>query len=199
MTSQAGAPDPIALFEHASGRMQEIMEGIRQGQADMGTPCAEWNVIDVMNHLIGVLELTAGCMADSPSDIRPNEADSSYAGETSVAVLAQAHHAESARVLELAGRQGIPDRVAATPFGDMPVNQIMVGTLPDQIVHGWDLAKATGQDTTLDPGLVEFTHGMLSSGFADMGREAGFNGPEIAVSDDAGPQDKMIAYMGRQP
>ncbi len=40
---------------------------------------------------------------------------------------------------------------------------------------------------------------MLTSGFADMGREAGFIGPEIAVPHDAGLQDRLIAYMGRQP
>ena len=40
---------------------------------------------------------------------------------------------------------------------------------------------------------------MLTSGFAAMGREAGFIGPEISVPDDAALQDKLIAYMGRQP
>ncbi len=49
----------------------------------------------------------------------------------------------------------------------MPVSQIFVGTTMDQFIHGWDLAKATGQDA----GLVEFVSGMLSSGFANMGRQ----------------------------
>ena len=199
MTSQADAPDLTAIFEKASRRVQEIMANIRQGQGDGPTPCTEWNVRDVMNHVIGVLEFTAGCMVGNPPDIRPNEAESSYVGETDVAVLAQAYRAEAARVLEMAGEPGVLDRVAATPLGDMPVNRIMVGTTLDQVIHGWDLARATGQDTTIDAGLVEFAHGMLLSGFAAMGRQAGFIGAEVAVSHDASPQDKMLAYMGRRP
>ena len=69
----------------------------------------------------------------------------------------------------------------------------------DQLIHGWDLAKATGQDTALDVDLVEFAYGMLTSGFAEMGRQAGFIGPAIEAPADASQQDKMIAYMGRQP
>ena len=58
-----------------------------------------------------------------------------------------------------------------TPFGEMPVARIMMGTVLDQLVHCWDLARATGQDTTLDSEMVEFAYGMLvSGGFADMGR-----------------------------
>ena len=54
---------------------------------------------------------------------------------------------------------------------EMPVSQIFVGTTMDQFIHGWDLAKATGQDAALDAGLVEFASGMLFSGFADIGRQ----------------------------
>ena len=79
------------------------------------------------------------------------------------------------------------------------MGQFLVGTWLDQFIHGWDLAKATGQDTTLAPELVDFAFSMLKSGFADMGRGAGFIGPEIALPDGASQQDQMMAYMGRQP
>ena len=172
---------------------------VAQSQAADPTPCSEWDVRALLNHLIGVLEFTSGCIVGSPPDIRPNEADSSRVGETDVTVLAQSYREEVARLLELCRQPGALERIAATPFGDMPIGQILMGTLLDQFVHGWDLAKATGQDTTLDADVTEFAYGMLTSGFADMGREAGFIGPEIAVPDDAGLQDRLIAYMGRQP
>ena len=79
------------------------------------------------------------------------------------------------------------------------MSQFLVGTWLDQFIHCWDLAKATGQDATLEPELVDFAFPMLKSGFADMGREAGFIGPEIALPDGASRQDQMMAYMGRQP
>ena len=193
-------PDPVAQLERVTRRTKEVVSAVTQAQATAATPCSEWSVLDLLNHLIGGLEFTAGCIAGDVPDIRPNEADSSFKGETDVAVLTQAYPAAVDRLLELAANPGALERTAMTPFGEMPVGRIMTGTVLDQFVHCWDLARATGQDTTLDGEMVEFAHGMLvSGGFADMGRQAGFVGAAIAVPDSASVQDQMIAYMGRQP
>ncbi len=193
-------PDPVEMLRKTTLRVKEVVAGVEQSQAADPTPCSEWSVLDLLNHLIGGLEFTAGCIVGDVPNIRPNEAESSYRGETDIAVLVRAYPAAVDLALELAASPGALERTATTPFGEMPVSQIFIGTTMDQFIHGWDLAKATGQDTTLDAGLVEFAYGMLvSGGFANMGRQAGFIGPEICVPDDASPQDKMIAYMGRQP
>ena len=200
MTAEPSAPDPVAQLERVTRRTKAVASGVTQAQAADATPCSQWSVLDLFNHLIGGLEFTAGCITGNVPDIRPNEAESSYQGETDVAVLIRAYHAAVDRALELAASPGALERTAMTPFGEMPVARIMMGTVLDQLIHCWDLARATGQDTTLDSKMVEFAHGMLvSGGFADMGRQAGFIGPEIAISDDASLQDKMIGYMGRQP
>ncbi|MCZ0952107.1 MAG: TIGR03086 family metal-binding protein [Chloroflexota bacterium] len=200
MAAEAQMPDPVAQLERVTRRTKEVASGVTQAQATDATPCSQWSVLDLFNHLIGGLEFTAGCITGSVPDIRPNEAESSYQGETDVAVLIRAYHAAVDRALELAAGPGALERTAMTPFGEMPVARIMMGTVMDQLVHCWDLARATGQDTTLNSEMVEFAYGMLvSGGFADMGRQAGFVGPEVAVPDSASMQDRMIAYMGRQP
>ena len=200
MTTESEMPDPVEMLRKTTLRVKEVVAGVEQSQAANRTPCSEWSVLDLLNHLIGGLEFTAGCIVGDVPDIRPNEAESSYRGESDIAVLVQAYPAAVDHALELAASPGALERTATTPFGEMPVSQIFVGTTMDQFIHGWDLAKATGQDTTLDAGLVEFAYGMLvSGGFANMGRQAGFIGPEIAVLDNSSAQDKLIAYMGRQP
>ncbi len=200
MTAEALAPDPVAQLERVTLRAKDVASGVTQDQATDATPCSEWNVLDLFNHLIGGLEFTAGCITGNVPDIRPNEAESSYRGETDVAVLIRAYHSAVDRALELADNPGALERTAMTLFGKIPVARIMMGTVLDQLIHCWDLAQATGQDTTLDGEMVEFAYGMLvSGGFADMGRQAGFIGPEIAVPDSASTQDRMIAYMGRHP
>ncbi len=200
MSDAAAMLNPVELLDKATRRVREVVRGVAQFQATDPTPCSEWDVRGLLNHLIGGLEFTAGCIAGNPPDLRPADADSSYIDEPDVAVLIEAYHTMLDRVLQSARESGALDGIVSTPyFGEMPINQIFVGTTMDQFIHGWDLAKATGQDTALDAGLVEFAYGMLSSGFANMGREAGFIGPEIAVPDDAGLQDRLIAYMGRQP
>ncbi len=201
MATASGMPDPVEMLRKTTLRVKEVVAGVEQAQAQDPTPCSEWDVRGLLNHLIGGLEFTAGCIAGSPPNIRPSEADSSYLDEPDVAVLIEAYHTLLDRVLQSGSEPGALDGIVSTPnFGEMPVGQIFVGTTMDQFIHGWDLAKATGQDTTLDADLVEFAYGMLTSGgFADMGRQAGFIGPEIAVPDDSSQQDKLMAYMGRQP
>lgn len=200
MTTEAPTPDPVAQLERVTGRTKAVVGGVAQAQATGPTPCAEWSVLDLLNHLIGGLEFTSGCITGDVPNIRPSEAESSFAGETDVAVLIRGYHAAVDRALELAANPGALERTATTPFGEMPVARVMTGTVLDQFVHCWDLAHATGQETALDSEILDFAYGMLvSGGFAEMGRQAGFIGPAIDVPDDASPQDKLIAYMGRQP
>ena len=200
MATESEMPDPVEMLRKTTLRVKEVVAGVEQSQAQDPTPCSQWDVRGLLNHLIGGLEFTAGSIAGNPPNLRIADADSSYIDEPDVAVLIEAYHAVLDRVLQSASEPGALDGIVSTPyFGEMPVNQIFVGTTMDQFIHGWDLAKATGQDTALDAGLVEFASGMLSSGFADMGRQAGFIGPEITVPDNSSPQDRLIAYMGRQP
>ena len=201
MTAAADSitPNPVALLQQTTARTKAVIAGVRQSQLNDPTPCAQWNVHGLVNHLIGGLEFTAAGIAGIPTAIRPSEAESSQINERNMGNLAQAYNDRLAHLLALAAEPGALERTAQTPFGDMPVNQIFVGTVMDQLIHCWDLAKATGQDTTLDADLVDFAFPMLQSGFADMGRQAGFIGPEQAVPDNASQLDKLIAYMGRQP
>jgi uncharacterized protein (TIGR03086 family) len=68
----------------------------------------------------------------------------------------------------------------------------------DVFMHTWDLARATGQDETLDPALcAELLEGMEP--MDDLLRSSGQYGPRVAVPDDADVQTKMIAFIGRDP
>ena len=71
-------------------------------------------------------------------------------------------------------------------------------TTLDIVVHGWDLAKATGQDVTLDPTLAEEVLGFARQAVTEQMRGARI-GPEIAVDPAASPTDRLVAFLGRQP
>ena len=68
----------------------------------------------------------------------------------------------------------------------------------DLLVHGWDLAKATGQDPTMPEGLADVAYEHIHGRFTDEQRK-GIFGPAIAIGDDASTQDKLLAYTGRDP
>jgi hypothetical protein len=68
-------------------RVGELMSSVERSQLDHPTPCSEWDVCGLLNHLLGGLEFTAGCMAGNPPNLRPTEADSSLVGQRNAAAL----------------------------------------------------------------------------------------------------------------
>ncbi|PKB71521.1 MAG: hypothetical protein BZY87_05040 [SAR202 cluster bacterium Io17-Chloro-G6] len=85
-----------------------------------------------------------------------------------------------------------------TAFGAMPGGQFIMVPIVDMIIHTWDLAKATGQNTTLDSGLCEIGYNVIVN-VAPTGRERGAFGPEVIVPDTASFQDRMLGMSGRTP
>jgi len=84
------------------------------------------------------------------------------------------------------------------PFGAMPGGQFIMVPITDMIVHTWDIAKATGQNTTLDAGLAELGYNVLVN-VEEGGRANGAFGPEVTVPGSASFQDRMLGLSGRQP
>ena len=85
-----------------------------------------------------------------------------------------------------------------TPFGAMPGGQFIMVPITDMSVHTWDIAKATGQNTTLDAGLAELGYNVLVN-VEEGGRANGAFGPEVTVPGSASFQDRMLGLSGRQP
>ena len=110
MTTESEMPDPVAMLRKTTLRVKEVVAGVEQSQAADPTPCSEWDVRGLLNHLIGGLEFTAGCIAGNPPNIRPADADSSYLDEPDVAVLIEAYHTALDRVLQSASEPGALDR-----------------------------------------------------------------------------------------
>ena len=67
----------------------------------------------------------------------------------------------------------------------------------DQLLHGWDLARATGQEPTMPDGLAAAAYEMIHGRFTDEQRKGVF-APEVPVGADASPQQKLLAYTGRE-
>ncbi len=68
----------------------------------------------------------------------------------------------------------------------------------DQLLHGWDIATATGQDSTMPEGLADVAYELIHGQFTDEQRKGVFK-PEIEVGADASAQERLLAYTGRNP
>ena len=164
------------------------VEAVPPGAWERPAPCDGWVARDIIRHLVewipGFLAGAAG--VDLPAG--PSVDDDPVKAWAALD----------------AGLRGLLADPAATREYDMPMGRMsleravdMIGT-NDVFLHTWDLARATGQDETLDPDEV---HGMLA-GIEPMDeamRASGHYGPRVPVPDDADEQTRLIAFIGRQP
>jgi uncharacterized protein (TIGR03086 family) len=186
--SEHATPDSVELFERATRHAETVMARVTPGQLAGPTPCSEWAVQDLIDHMVGGTDYLLSALGGSqPHAPRSGTSVDDYrAGVT--------------RVLAGLRKPGALDRTCQSPLRfEWTVGQAAAGTFMDQLIHTWDLATATGHDSTLDPVLVEICPVMFLPDMPEMGRAGGLVGPAVAVPPDASPQDKLLAAMGRQP
>ena len=140
-----------------------------------------------MDHVLG----TAGYIAGAISGQQAGSPD------TSGGMLA-AYDSAVATVLKAASAPGALEKVVPGPAGEMAGAQLVGIQFLDILLHSWDLAKATGQDATIDPKLAAAC-GELLAPIVTMARERGAFGPEVKVPNDASAQDNLLGMSGRQP
>jgi uncharacterized protein (TIGR03086 family) len=180
--------DPLSqTFEHTT----KVVSGIRADQLDAATPCRDWDLRALVTHTLGVVvNMGRGASgAELLADINavPLEAD-----------LGAQFRVEADRTLAAWTARGVEGEVNIGA-GPMPVPAGMSINLLDTATHSWDVARATGQDANL-PDALAATVLAVSRGFVsdDIRKFAGFD-PVVPVGADAGPTDRLVAFLGRRP
>ncbi len=179
--------DPVMLYRAATDRAIDLVSAIRPDQLSSPTPCTEWTVQQLIDHLVaGTRYLLSATTGTEPAERSPATAADYRRGV--------------ADVLNAVTLPGVMERTCASPLGfQWPVSQAVAGTFMDVLMHTWDLARATGQDEQLDPALVEACTAMFLPEMPERGRAAGIIGPAVEVGDGASPQDRLLAALGRRP
>jgi uncharacterized protein (TIGR03086 family) len=187
--AQKGMPNPIELFEAAVKGTRRIVAGVRPDQLNQPTPCSAWDVRALLNHMIH----------DPTKFVITFFTGSEPALATEGKTTLDAYDAATGAALKAANAPGALEKKNKGPTGDMMTGAQMVSlAFMDFFIHGWDLAKATGQNTTLDPKLIEACHNILAP-MIEFGRKAKMFGPEVKVPANASPQDKLLGLTGRKP
>lgn len=170
----------------------QLTSRIGESDWEAPTPCAEWTVRDLLNHVVAEqlweLDLLAGMSIAEVGD----RYDGYVLGDDPVASWRRA--AEEARAAVL--RPGALDREVQLSRGPAPAAEYMWEMTLDLAVHGWDLARGIGAGTPIDAELAE----ALLALFKDQvpGGPDLFD-PPVPVPPDAGPSARLIALLGRQP
>ena len=178
----------------ATQRLAAVVAGVPDGCLGAPTPCANYAVGDLLDHIGG---LTLAFTRAAKKDL--GEAGSPPLGDASK--LADDWQARIPIDLEaLAAAWRDPDAWSGmTRAGgiDMPGEIAAVVAADELLVHGWDLAKASGQEFDADDATADAALGFYSM-FGDGDRGDAF-GPAIVQPDTASKLDKVIGLSGRDP
>jgi len=157
---------------------------------DAPTPCAGWDVCALVRHVVEeelwVPPLLAGATIGDVGDRFTGD----QLGDNALGAFERAHAAALTAVDEA------PDRAVHLSFGDTPRAEYTLQLAADHLVHAWDLARAMGEDDTLDAGAVEAVREWFGS-MEDAYRGAGVIGDRVPVDPGADPQTALLAMFGR--
>jgi uncharacterized protein (TIGR03086 family) len=171
---------------------QRYLNGVGADQWGLPTPCTDWDVRALVNHIVGE-ELWTGPLLDGMTIAEVGDRfDGDLLGDDPQAA-GRAASAEAVAAVD-AKLSGI-DTVHLS-YGDEDPNEYVRQLCADHLIHGWDLAAATGQDRTLAADLVT----EVGTWFADreeLYRSAAVVGPRAPGGGD--PQSDLLATSGRPP
>lgn len=172
---------------------------VRPEQWENPSPCAEWTARDVVRHIVDM----HGVM------LRPLDRSLSAAPSVDEDPLA-AFRAARADIEAVLADPALAGYESATPTGPLTAEEHIDQVISDDMVlHGWDLARATGQDDTMDPADVARLWAMTSAIPPELlekfrtpgafGPGITVYGPEVKVAEDAPLQDRLLGMIGRDP
>lgn len=185
--------DTVALYRRAMEQFGELLGRVGPSRWTAPTPCTDWDVRALANHVIGenrwVPPLLEGKTIDDVGDALEGDLlGDDPPGEWERAAEEAAAAAEEPGALE---------RTVHLSFGDFSGRYYIGQVLSDHVIHAWDLARAIGEPESLDGELVAFAYDELVPQF-DAWRAAGAFGPRVEVSPDADLQTKLLAEAGRK-
>ena len=171
----------LELYDQASAWTTEKVAGATK--LDAATPCDDWNLRTLLDHM---LETQRYFLNSARGE------DASPPGKTPPATLSDDPAADF---------EGVRHEVMRAFGGDGVIEKTgpALGiAFSDMLLHGWDVARATQQDSTMPAGLAEAAYQQIHGKFTDEQRVGVFK-PERPIAKDAPPQARLLAYTGRDP
>lgn len=172
-----------------------MMSGITPEQLKNPTPCAELDVTQLRDHVVGWLDTFAAGFAD-PAGQAPRADLDGYQAPPDAAAEVRA----AATTLDAAIRGGAAARPLRLGDSAMPGDMALSMILWEYLVHGWDLARATGQRWSPPEAATQeslaFAPSMLTPDYQGEGKAFA---PRVPVAADAPPLDRLLGLSGRDP
>ena len=186
--------DSVGLLQRVVDETTGIVDKIDPDQLGNPTPCTEWSVRDVLNHITGgsTMFAVSAEQGSVPDDVLGQLMGGDNLGDD----YKGAWKTASTRAMAVFGQPDVLDKIVKLPFGEMPAGVALNIAIFDVATHATDLARATGQ-TIADTDLLEAALDMGRQMISPEWRQAGVFGDEQPAPADAPIVDRLQAFAGR--
>jgi uncharacterized protein (TIGR03086 family) len=182
-------PSPsVDQLSRALRVVSDLVTGVRSKQWSAPTPCTDWNVHQLVNHLVAVNLTIASLLSGQALPERGLD----HLGDDP----AGAYRASGATLRAAFDQPGIFERSFRGSLGTATGEEFLQIRLYDLLAHGWDLAHATGQPAVLPADLAEQALTFARVQLSTQPRTGRF-GPVQPTADDAPAIDRLVAFLGR--
>jgi uncharacterized protein (TIGR03086 family) len=185
--------DVASLFQRAVDEFDKRVQAISEDQWDGDTPCTEWSVRDLVNHVVGEDKWVKPLIEGRTIQEVGGALDGDLLGDDPKREWKEA----ATEAVATAETRGALSATCHVSSGDISGQEYLSQVLSDHVIHSWDLARGIGADDKLDPKLVDFAHSYLEPQI-EAWRSAGVIGPALEVPENADGQTKLLAMAGRK-
>jgi uncharacterized protein (TIGR03086 family) len=175
--------DLIDRYEEAANGFTDRLDAVGDDQWANPTPCTDWDVRQLVDHVITI-------QRQIPEGLGVSVDDGADAREKWSTVRAAA--------IEALRQPGVLERTMPGRGGEVPVEMALLPRLSDLMLHGWDLARATGGDERIDVDTAAIVLEFLEPN-DEIIRSTGTFGPRIEAAPGADAAVKLLCFAGRQP
>ena len=184
----------LAALSIANAGFERRLRLVRREDWRRPTPCEEWDVQALVNHVVGANRRYALLLKGaSAMEVDATRGADHLGDDPLVSWLATA-----AELTEAFREQGALARTVHHPAGYRTGAELLGIRVLDVAVHCWDLARAIDADDALDAGVVEFVLA-LAPGLEASRQQGAFAAPVGEIAIGSSPQDHLLRLLGRQP
>lgn len=188
----------VTDFDRVHAATEQLVEGVRADQWSLPTPCADWDVRALVAHLAGGDRLFGLLLDGKADDMAAARALMHAEGDPLGDDPTATFRARGQALHEAFARPGFLESIRPTPFGPQPGEFLVHMRINEHLVHGWDLARATGQPADgLPADVAERGLEMWRARLAGHPREGGPFAAEQPAPADAPAIDRLAAFLGR--
>lgn len=184
--------DPRPLYHRALTWVQSLLAGVTPEHLDLPTHCPELDVRALSGHLVATVRKLKA-MGEGGDRFSVPSVATGIPDDRLAAAYAQA----ARELWTIWDDDTVLTATLHAPWGDVPGAETMRGYLNETLVHGWDLATATGQDPEADPELVEPVLAVAERLIPAEPRGDQF-GPAVEPAEGAGPTERLANWSGRK-